>query len=306
MLRALILAASRSPRVEHLVGAAPLARDVVARFVAGQTADEAVVCIRRLVRVGLLATVDYLGEDVTDAAAAEGRVDAYAAALTLLRVAGLAPRAELSVKLSALGRGLDEGLALVHARRICAIARQAGTSVTIDMEDHTTTDSTLAILAELRRDYPETGVALQSYLRRSVTDCRNLAVAGSRVRLCKGAYAEPGSVAYQTRTEVDRSYARCLAVLMGGPGYPMVATHDPRLVQLALRLGEHLGRSPDSWELQMLYGVRPREQRRLAVLGHRVRVYVPYGDQWYEYLMRRLAERPANLVFAARALAGRS
>ncbi len=302
MLRSVILAASRSPRVQHLVGTAPLARDVVARFVAGVTADEALARVGELVREGLLVTVDHLGEHVVDASAAESRVDACAAVLTLLRASGLAPRAELSVKLSALGRALDEGLALVNLRRICSIARHAGTCVTIDMEDHTTTDSTLAALAEVRRDYPETGIALQSYLRRTEADCRDLAVPGARVRLCKGAYAEPESVAFQARAEVDRSYARCLAILMRGPGYPMVATHDPRLIDVAGRLGQKLGRPTDSWEYQMLYGVRPAEQRRLAGLGHRMRVYVPYGDQWYEYLMRRLAERPANLAFAARAV----
>ena len=160
------------------------------------------------------------------------------------------------MKLSAVGQALDEGLALANARRICSLARQSGTAVTIDMEDSTTTDSTLGILADLRRDYPETGAVLQSYLHRTEADCRDLATQGSRVRLCKGAYAEPESVAFQAHGEVDRSYARCLAILMQGSGYPMVATHDPRLVDVASRLGEQLGR-PDSWEYQMLYGVRP-------------------------------------------------
>jgi proline dehydrogenase len=183
-------------------------------------------------------------------------------------------------------------------------APNAGTTVTLDMEDHTTTDATLGILRELRMDFPDTGAVLQSYLRRTEADCRDLAYAGSRVRLCKGTYKEPESVAYQSTGEVDRSYVRCLQVLMQGAGYPMVATHDPRLVAIAGRLAEH--RDPGTYEYQMLYGIRPAEQRRLAAAGETVRVYVPYGDEWYGYLMRRLAERPANLTFFLRSLATRS
>jgi proline dehydrogenase len=172
------------------------------------------------------------------------------------------------------------------------------------MEDHTTTDSTLSILRELRLDFPDTGAVLQSYLRRTEDDCRDLAYAGSRVRLCKGAYKEPESVAYQSDDEVDRAYVRCLKLLMSGPGYPMVASHDPRMVAIASDLAKD--RHPGTYEYQMLYGVRPAEQRRLADAGETVRVYVPYGDQWYGYLMRRLAERPANVAFFLRALASRS
>jgi proline dehydrogenase len=174
------------------------------------------------------------------------------------------------------------------------------------MEDHTTTDSTLAILRELRTDFPDTGAVLQAYLRRTAGDCRDLATAGSRVRLCKGAYREPESVAYQSRLDVDKSYVRCLKILMNGPGYPMVATHDPRLVGIATKLIQRSARSQGSYEFQMLYGIRPNEQLRLAAEGETVRVYVPYGDEWYGYLMRRLAERPANVAFFLRSLATKS
>ena len=173
------------------------------------------------------------------------------------------------------------------------------------MEDHTTTDSTLEILAELRKDYPTTGAVLQAYLRRTEADCRELATAGSRVRLCKGAYKEPESVAYQSALDVDKSYVRCLNILMSGDGYPMIATHDPRLIAIGEDRARWFDRSADEFEFQMLYGVRPEEQPRLAAEGYTVRVYVPYGDQWYGYLMRRLAERPANLAFFARALVSR-
>jgi proline dehydrogenase len=211
-------------------------------------------------------------------------------------------RAEVSLKLSALGQAFDERMAERNAREICTAASAAGTTVTLDMEDHTTTDSTLDILARLRRDYPATGAVLQAYLRRTEADCRELATAGSRVRLCKGAYKEPEHVAYQSTLDVDKSYVRCMNILMAGDGYPMLATHDPRLIAIGEDRARWFDREPDQFEFQMLYGIRPDEQQRLSGLGYTVRVYVPYGTQWYGYLMRRLAERPANLAFFARSL----
>jgi proline dehydrogenase len=211
----------------------------------------------------------------------------------------------VSVKLSAIGRALpDNGhkIALENARIICRAARNAGTTVTIDMEDHTSTDATLAILGELRKDFPETGAVVQAYLRRTEADCRALAYEGSRVRLCKGAYNEPEGVAFQDRVEVDRSYVRCLKVLLSGQGYPMIATHDPRMIEIASSLASRYGRPQGSYEFQMLYGIRPGEQRRLAGSGETVRVYLPYGQEWYGYLMRRLAERPQNLSFFLKSL----
>jgi proline dehydrogenase len=173
------------------------------------------------------------------------------------------------------------------------------------MEDHTTTDATLQTVSELRADFPWVGAVVQAYLHRTEGDCRDLATTGSRVRLCKGAYKEPDSVAFQSRQEVDESYQRCLETLMRGPGYPMVATHDPALIDVAEKLVADTGRRADSYEFQMLYGIRPEEQKRLSVAGSTVRVYVPYGDEWYGYLMRRLAERPANVRFFLRALSSR-
>jgi proline dehydrogenase len=207
------------------------------------------------------------------------------------------------VKLSAIGQALGadgEKLALDHAREICAAAEDVGATVTLDMEDHTTTDSTLEILRQLRVDFPETGAVLQAYLHRTESDCRELSYGGSRVRLCKGAYREPASVAYQKKRDVDLSYVRCMGVLLGGQGYPMFATHDPTLIAIAAERAKAAGAK--AFEFQMLYGIRPDEQRRLAADGNTVRVYVPYGAEWYGYLMRRLAERPANLAFFGRAL----
>jgi proline dehydrogenase len=191
-------------------------------------------------------------------------------------------------------------LATDNAARICARAHTEGTTVTVDMEDHTTTDATLESVRELRRDWPRTGAVLQAYLRRTEADCAALAEPGSRVRLCKGAYDEPASVAFRERREVDESYRRCLRVLMAGEGYPMVATHDPALIQHAGELG-----AARDFEFQMLYGVRPEEQRRLAASDHRMRVYLPYGSAWFPYFMRRLGERPANVMFFLRSFASR-
>jgi len=305
-LRSAILAAAGNDTIRNLVATAPLSRNVVSRFVAGETAVDAVLATRNLVRDGLNVTLDHLGEDTTDTAQAADTVQAYRTLLAALAADGLTEHAEVSVKLSAVGQKLDEELALANAARICAAAAAVGTTVTLDMEDHTTTDSTLEILTALRRDHPQTGAVLQAYLRRTESDCRALAGAGSRVRLCKGAYAEPESVAYQDAADVDRSYVRCANVLLAGEGFPMFATHDPRLVRIIDDRARWHDRKPGRYEYQMLYGVRSAEQRRLANAGETVRVYVPYGVQWYGYLMRRLAERPANLAFFARALVGRT
>ena len=304
MLRRALLGVSRSKTIKKATTRAPIARNVVRRFVPGETADDAMNASRRLVGAGLLVSIDHLGEDTRDTRQAAAIVVAYLDLLERLNTAGLTASTEVSVKLSALGQNLVDGekIGLENAELICDAARTAGTSVTVDMEDHTTTDSTLGILRELRKDFPDTGAVVQAYLYRTEADCRDLAYAGSRVRLCKGAYDEPESVAFRDRHEVNRSYVRCLKILMAGKGYPMLATHDPRLVEIGQRLAADRGRALDSYEFQMLYGIRPTEQQRLANLGFRVRVYLPYGTDWYGYLVRRLAERPANLAFFARSL----
>lgn len=304
-LRSLILAAAGNDAIRRVVATAPVSRSVVRRFVAGESTADAVDVTRKLVSAGLSVTLDYLGEDTTDVELAEQTVAAYLELLDALRDEGLADRAEVSVKLSAVGQLLDERLALDNAARICTAAQRHGTTVTLDMEDHTTTDSTLRVLAELRATWPWVGGVLQAYLRRTRDDCVRLATAGSRVRLCKGAYAEPPEVAYPEAHQVDLSYVRCANALLAGDGFPMFATHDPRLVRIIGERAVFFGRKPGSFEYQMLYGIRPDEQLRLAQLGHTVRVYVPYGGEWYGYLMRRLAERPANTTFFLRALATR-
>ncbi|MCW2804716.1 MAG: proline dehydrogenase [Propionibacteriaceae bacterium] len=309
MLRRTLLAVSRSQRIKDLVTRTPVSSDLVSRFVPGESVDDAVSASRRLIGSGLSVTVDHLGEDTRDSRQADAVTSAYVELLARLRDAGLTGAAEVSVKLSALGLLLPQDgarIALGNARIICRAAGDAGTTVTLDMEDHTTTDVTLDTLSELRKDFPATGAVLQAYLRRTEADCEDLATAGSRVRLCKGAYDEPGTVAFIDRAEVDLSYVRCLKILMAGDGYPMLATHDPRLIEIGQSLARSNDRAQGTYEFQMLYGIRPAEQQRLANLGHTVRIYLPYGADWYRYLVRRLAERPANLAFFARSLLTKS
>ncbi|GAA3139385.1 proline dehydrogenase family protein [Planomonospora alba] len=308
MLGSLLLAGSRLPLVRQTVSGIPLTRKVVDRFVAGEAVQDAVGAVRRLTGAGLTVTIDHLGEETRDAGAAAATAHAYTVLLGALRELDLGDRAEVSVKLSAVGQALGtdgDKIALENARRICEAARAAGAGVTLDMEDHTTVDSTLGVLRALREDFPGTGVAIQAALHRSEADCRDLSGAGSRVRLVKGAYAEPASVAHRRKADVDKAYVRCLRILMSGRGYPMVATHDDRMIAITETLADRFRRSRGDYEYQMLYGIRTDKQQALAGAGHTVRVYVPYGDDWYGYFMRRLAERPANVAFFLRALGGK-
>jgi proline dehydrogenase len=311
LLRNSLLQLSKSDAVRRTIEKAPVSRQVVHRFIPGESTADVVRATAELRTTNRLATIDYLGEDTTDLTQAIRTRDAYLELLRALADADLSQHGmgEVSLKLSALGQylpGDGDKIALEHAREICEAASAAGTTVTLDMEDHTTTDATLETLRELRRDFPWVGAVIQSYLRRSEADCRDLAHEGSRVRLCKGAYKEPESVAYQSGAEVDQSYVRCLKVLMAGDGYPMVASHDPRLVEIAGALAAHHDRDATSFEYQMLYGIRPEEQKRIADRGDQMRVYLPYGEEWYGYLMRRMAERPANTAFFLRGLVTRN
>ncbi|BBX45919.1 proline dehydrogenase [Mycobacterium cookii] len=312
-LRPAILSAGRSDGLRRTAERLPVTRKVVHRFVPGATLDRALDSVAALRTSRRMVSIDYLGEDVTDVGGANATVGAY---LELLDALGRRPDAvhtgvrplEVSLKLSALGQALDrdgEKIAFANAHSICERAEQVGVWVTVDAEDHTTTDSTLSIAADLQTEFPWLGVVLQAYLRRTLSDCAQFAKTGTRVRLCKGAYDEPVSIAYRDHAAVTDSYLSCLAVLMAGAGYPMVASHDPVVIDAVPALVREYGRSTSDFEYQMLYGVRDDEQSRLAVDGDQVRVYVPFGTQWYGYFMRRLAERPANLTFFMRALARR-
>ncbi len=307
LLRRGLLEVSRHNSLRTVIEKAPVSRNVVNRFVAGADTESVVSVASELTATQRSVTIDYLGEDTLDIEMATGTKNAYLELLAQLSDAGLTAggSVEVSLKLSALGQALGaDGYerALDNAREICRVAANAGTTVTLDMEDHTRTDATLSALRELRQDFPWVGAVLQSYLHRTEADCQDLAYEGSRVRLCKGAYNESESVAYQEKIDVDKSYVRCLKVLMAGKGYPMVASHDPRMIEIAGTLADRAGRASDTFEYQLLLGIRPDEQLRLAKASSTVRVYVPYGDEWYGYLVRRMAERPANMIFFARSV----
>ena len=305
--RPTILAASRRDGLRRAAQRLPATRAVVHRFVPGETIADVLAAVAVLRQSQRMVSIDHLGEDITDADAAASTVAAYLGLLDAMAPDGETGSAvrplEVSLKLSALGQALGpdgDRIALDNARTICTRAQQHGIWVTVDAEDHTTTDSTLSTVRELRCDFPWVGAVLQAYLKRSAADCRRFADA--RIRLCKGAYDEPAGLAYRDPDDVTDSYLRCLRTLMAGAGYPMVASHDPAIIAQVPALAAEFGRGVDDFEYQMLYGIRDDEQRRLADQGSRVRVYVPYGAQWYGYFVRRLAERPANLTFFLRAL----
>jgi proline dehydrogenase len=312
-VRPAILAASRSDRLRRTAERLPVTRQVVHRFVPGETLEHVLHSVAALRDSGRMVSIDYLGEGVTDVDGATASMRAYLVLLDALGRRTDATRQgvrplEVSVKLSAVGQALErdgEKIARENLHTICARAQRVGAWVTVDAEDHTTTDSALSIVADLRADFPWLGVVAQAYLRRTLGDCQQFAAAGTRVRLCKGAYDEPPSVAYRDSAAVTDSYLRCLRVLMAGSAYPMVASHDPAIIDAVSSLVSEFSCGADGFEYQMLYGIRDGEQRRLVAAGNRVRVYVPFGTQWYGYFARRLAERPANLAFFLRALATR-
>lgn len=305
MLSGALNRASRSRGARRAVGALPPTRRVADRFVAGETAGQAVAVVRRLTAAGLAVTVDVLGEGIADEAGASRTAAGYRQLLDALAAAGVSEGADVSLKLSAVGQalpGTGHELATRLARQVCGQAAAAGVTVSLDMEDHRATGSTLAIAGELRGEFPSVASVLQANLRRTSADIAALADTKARVRLVKGAYSGPAAVAFQRKSEVDAAYAAGLKALMKSSCYPQVATHDPRMIELAVETAAACGRGPGDWELQMLYGIRDGLQRELRTAGHLVRVYVPFGPDWYAYFMRRLAERPANVAFFARAL----
>lgn len=304
MLGPVILAASRSDKMRRIVSAAPVTKPVVNRFIPGETVDQVIPIVEELTRAGLEVTLDVVGEDITEVEQSYAARDAYLLLIERLAELGLGEKAEMSVKLSMFGQALEGGheLALSNVRPVVEAAAAIGTTVTLDAEDHTTLDSMFAIHEELRKDFPQTGCVIQAYLFRTEADARRLAANGSRVRIVKGAYKEPAEVAYLDKAEIDKAYVRILKILMDGEGYPMIGSHDPRLIAIGQELARKAGRKLDEYEFQMLYGIRSEEHLRLAAEGHRMRVYTAYGTDWYGYFMRRLAEKPANLLFFVRSM----
>jgi len=301
LLRGPMLALADNARVEGLVRKSGFSRGLVRRFIAGEDLDAALGAARRIADQGLTTTLDQLGENVATADEARTAVGSYVEILRRMAAAGLEPNT--SVKLTMLGLDLGDDLARENMLRILAVAREVSGFVRIDMEGSAYTDRTIAITEALLDRFPaEVGTVIQSYLLRSADDVERMIRRHARVRLVKGAYAEPATVAFQDRREVDAAYDRLSARLLEAGTYPAIATHDPALIQAAKSHAARLGIAPERWEFQMLYGVRRDEQAALKAAGHRVRVYVPFGTQWYPYFTRRIAERPANALFVLRQL----
>jgi proline dehydrogenase len=276
---------------------------MVARFVAGETLEEALAALDRLAAAGFRTTVDVLGEAVMSIDDATTATESYLATLDALAARGL--DRNISVKLSQMGLAIDPDACRENVRRILDRAADHEAFVRIDMEDHSTTEATLAVWRELRgvnAGRGDSGVVIQAALRRSAADIERLIEENARVRLCKGAYVEPASVAFPDKAEVDTAYEALMERLLVDGTFPAIATHDERLIGRAAAFTRERGIDPDRFEFQMLYGVRRDVQERLVRAGFGVRVYVPFGTQWYPYFMRRLAERPANVAFVLRSI----
>ena len=299
-MRGGFLWASRRRSLERLATSIGLTRRLVARFVAGETLDQALDALRGLRDQGLRTTVDILGESVASADAARDVADRYVALLTALADRGL--DRNVSLKLTQMGLDVDRAFCRANLVRVLGLASESDAFVRVDMEDHTHTDATLELVRELRPTFPAVGVVIQSYLRRSAADVEALIAEGTRVRLCKGAYDEPADVAFATKAEVDESYRSLMERLLLDGTYPALATHDERLIAHAREFARRHAIDASRFEFQMLYGVRRDLQRQLVHDGYTVRVYVPFGREWYPYFMRRLAERPANVLFLLRSV----
>ena len=303
MVSALLVRASESERLERLATRNRLAQLVAGRFVAGKTLEEGIVAARELAELGRTVSLDLVGEHVTTAAESDQAADSYLETIEAMATAHL--RSGVSVKPSQLGTGLDLDDARNRLTKIAEAAGSAGLHVTLDMEDASTTEPTITLVEALHAEgHHHVGCAVQSYLHRTEEDVERLNELGASVRLCKGAYAESDRIAYHDRDRIDESFRRCTTSLLEHGTYPRIATHDHRLIGFTRREARRLGRGPDDYEFQMLYGVRTDVQERLIGIGENLCVYLPFGEAWYAYFMRRLAERPANLVFFARMLTG--
>lgn len=305
MMRDLFLALSRSERVRETMIRFGPARRVARRFVAGEKQAEAIAAVQALNGEGLLATLDHLGENVTTETEARDATTEILELLDAIESSGI--RSGVSVKLTQLGLDLHPALAAENLERIVARAAQAGRFVRIDMESHEYIQPTLDLFEEMWSRHKNVGVVIQSYLYRSGDDVARLVRLGASVRLVKGAYNEPPEVAYPDKADTDASFVRLMEQLFSDEAqangvFPAIATHDPALIDWAREHTRRRDIPPDRFEFQMLYGIRSGLQRQLAAAGYRVRAYVPYGEQWYPYFMRRLAERPANLFFLLRNL----
>jgi proline dehydrogenase len=277
-----------------------LARRLAARFVAGDTFADGLEAGRRINREGIAVTFDRLGESVTSLAEAEVSRDEYLRVLDEIFANHL--DANVSIKLTQFGMDISEQACRANVEQLVRRARERNGFVRVDMESSEYTERTLRLVSDLHAQYETVGTVIQAYLRRSEKDIEMLCGQGIRVRLCKGAYLEPADVAFQEKSEVDRNFVHLMRILLAAGTYPAIATHDEKIIQDAKGFASARNLSRDSFEFQMLYGIRRDLQRRLVAEGYRLRLYVPFGKAWYPYFMRRLAERPANVLFLARNL----
>lgn len=301
-LRGIILWLSRHKALRRWVETSPLARQMSSRFIAGNRLEDALAACRKIRAEGITATLDYLGENVTSLDEAAACRDVYLEILHAMEAAGLEPN--VSLKLTQFGLELSESACEENVGTLVKAAAAIGGFVRIDMESSQFTDRTLSMVTRLHAQWGACGVVVQAYLRRSAEDVACLERERIRVRLCKGAYLEPPEVAFPKKADVDRNYLELAKSLLINGEYPAIATHDWRIVEAVETFASRQGIARDRFEFQMLYGIRRDEQRRLVNDGYRLRVYVPFGDAWYPYFMRRLAERPANLLFFLRQLTG--
>ncbi len=301
-LRAFFLWLAHRRWLARLALRTPIARRLPLRFVAGTTLDRAVEAVRALNEAGLTATLDHLGESVSDQATAEQAASAYVEAIE--RIAAENLDANVSIKLTQMGMDLGVDVCRAVLRPVLEVGKRHGIFVRIDMESSEYVDRTLEVVRGMRAEGYDTGPVIQSYLHRSKADVAALAAEGARVRVCKGAYAEPAEVAWHERAVIGQSFVELCQMLMDADSYPAIATHDPEMIEAIRRFASQRRITPDRYEFQMLYGIRRDLQRALVADGYRMRVYVPYGTEWWPYFMRRMAERPANVMFVLRGLFG--
>jgi proline dehydrogenase len=294
MLRDALLYLSEQPSLKRVFGG-PLARPLVRRFVAGERLSEAIENVQKLNAAGMTATLDYLGESVSTAAEAGFAATQYIAILHAIEGAGA--QCNASLKLTQMGLDVDRALCRRNVERLVAQAAQFGNFIRIDMEGSDYTQITLDIFKDIYARYKNVGTVIQSYLYRSEADINELNALGARVRLCKGAYNEPATVAFPEKADTDANYVKLMQLLLSEGNYPGIATHDEKMIAATREYAATQGIAPDRFEFQMLYGIRRDLQERIVRDGYRLRVYVPYGEEWYPYMMRRMAERPANLLF---------
>src|SRR5262245_60377615 len=297
MLRGSLLYLSEQPALKRIFSG-PLARPLVRRFVAGEMLGDALAAVRRLNDAGLTVTLDYLGESVSSSEEASQAALQYIAILHAIERQGA--RSNASLKLTQMGLDVDRALSVRNLERVVAQAVQFGNFIRIDMEGSDYTQVTLDIFKQLFALHKNVGVVIQAYLYRSEADVRELNQLGARVRLCKGAYSEPPSVAFPDKADTDANFVKLMQLLLSDGTYPGIATHDQRMIDATCEFAGREGITPDRFEFQMLYGVRRDLQDQLVRDGYRMRVYVPYGSEWYPYMVRRLAERPSNLLFVLR------